>query len=60
MLFTSLSKRVFGSSTSNSDKYSLKNKMNIIEFFAKAPNLIQLFKDEINAFIISNKDIKLN
>jgi|LauGreDrversion4_2_1035121.scaffolds.fasta_scaffold4925383_1 hypothetical protein len=43
-----------------SDKFSLKNKMNIVEFFAKAPTLISLFKEEINAFIISNKEIELN
>lgn len=56
MLFSSLSKRTFGSNKS-SDQNSMKNCLNILEFFTRAPQLLEFFLKEITDFLNSSKNI---
>lgn len=50
MLFSSLTKRTFGTNKT-ADQNSVKNQMNIIEFFTRAPQLMDFFFKEINDFL---------
>lgn len=53
MLFSSLSKRTFGTNKS-ADQNSMKNCLNILEFFTRAPQLLDFFLKEITDFINSS------
>ena len=50
MLFSSLTKRTFGSNKT-ADQNSVKNQINIIEFFTRAPQLLGFFFKEIHDFL---------
>lgn len=58
MLFSSMTKRTFGSNKT-ADQNSVKNQMNIVEFFTRAPQLLDFFLKEINDFLKQSKDFLL-
>ena len=57
MLFSSLTKRTFGSNKT-ADQTSVKNQMNIVEFFTRAPQLLEFFMKEIQNFIQESEWLK--
>jgi len=50
MLFSSIAKRTLGTDKV-ADQHSVKNSMNIIEFFTRAPLLLDFFLREIKGFL---------
>jgi Putative death-receptor fusion protein (DUF2428) len=53
MLFSSLAKRTFGSNKT-ADQNSMKNCLNILDFFTRAPQLLEFFIKEITDFMNSS------
>lgn len=50
MLFSALSLRTVGG-CKNPNAQTLKSKLNLLEFFARAPELLEFFKEQISQFV---------
>lgn len=54
MLFSALSLRTVGGSK-NPNSQTIKSKLNLVEFFTRAPELLEFFLQEISAFVHTDK-----
>jgi hypothetical protein len=48
-LYSGIIRRMFG--FMDEDQQSIKNSLNIVQFFLRAPNLINFFFDEVNSYL---------
>lgn len=55
MLFSAISQRILGVDKV-ADQHSVKNKINIIEFFTRAPTLVDYFLNEVKYFLDVGRD----
>lgn len=52
-MYSSIVRRIFD--MKDEDQSSIKNSMNIVQFFLRAPNLINYFFEEINSYLNSEE-----